>query len=225
MEPKRTILIVDDHPLVREGIKNTITTNRDYQIVGEAASGSEALQMVSQLNPDLVLMDISLPDLSGLEVTRQIRTLRKKTKVMIVSMHAKIDYIVRAFQAGATGFITKESPPQKLLLAARTVLNGDFYMDTRVSHKVVEKLMNVSDSASKPKNADYENLTPREQEILTLLAEGLTSQQIADRLFISLKTVKNHRANIMQKLDLHSNYDLLRYAARIGLIDLDLWQD
>ena len=225
MKSRKTILIVDDHPLVREGIKNLLAEKVDLEVVGEVATGRQALKSVEELCPDLVLMDISLPDLNGLEVTRQMRSMRKGTAVMIISMHSRTDYIVKAFQAGAIAFIVKESPPEKLLQAIQSALNGDFYLDSRVSHKVIERLMSSTEGSPKVKNAAYESLTEREQEITALLAEGLTNFQVADRLFISLKTVKNHRTNIMQKLGLHSTYDLIRYAARIGLIDIDTWRD
>ena len=223
--PKRKILVVDDHPLVREGLKTTISSRTDYEVVGEAERADEALRLVHELRPDLVLLDLALPDQNGLEVCRQIRSRRLKVRVIVVSMHSKIDHIVKAFQAGANGYIVKDSPPDKLIRGIKSVLDGDFFMDSTVSHKVVQRLMQSKEDRAKIKNNAYETLTSREQEILALLAEGLTNQQIAARLFISIKTVKNHRANIMQKLNLHSTHELIRYAAKIGLIDLDLWKD
>jgi DNA-binding NarL/FixJ family response regulator len=194
-------------------------------VVGEAARADEALRLVHELRPDLVLLDLALPDQSGFEVCRQIRSRRLKVRVMVVSMHSKTDHIVKAFQAGANGYIVKDSPPDKLIRGIQSVLDGDYYMDSSVSHKVVQRLMQSKEDPAKIKNNAYGTLTSREQEILALLAEGLTNQQIAGRLFISIKTVKNHRANIMQKLNLHSIHELIRYAAKIGLIDLDLWKD
>ena len=223
--PIRKILIVDDHPLVREGLKTTISARTDYEVVGEAARADEALHLVHELRPDLVLLDLALPDQSGLEVCRQIRSRWLKVRVMVVSMHSKIDLIVKAFQAGANGYIVKDSPPDKLIRGIKSVLDGDYYMDSTVSHKVVERLMQSKEDQARIKNNAYGTLTGREQEVLVLVAEGLTNKQIADRLFISIKTVKNHRASIMQKLDLHSTHELIRYAARLGLIDLDLWKD
>ena len=221
---KRKILIVDDHPLIREGLKNTISARPGYEVVGEAARADEALRLVHELKPDLVLLDLALPDQNGLEVCRQVRSRRLNVRFLIVSMHSKIDHIAKAFQAGADGYIVKDSSPDMLLAGIQSVLDGDYFMDSTVSHKVVERLMQSEESHARIKNGAYETLTSREQEVLALLAEGLTNQQIADRLFISIKTVKNHRANIMQKLDLHSIHELIRYAAKLGLIDLDIWK-
>ncbi|MEJ2096884.1 MAG: response regulator transcription factor, partial [Deltaproteobacteria bacterium] len=151
--------------------------------------------------------------------------IRKKTQIVIVSMYSKTDFIVKAFQAGAKGYVVKESAPEKLLQAIRNVLAGEYYMDSAVSRKVVEKLMQSSSKAPSIKNDNYDALTAREQEILVLIAEGLTNNRIAKRLFISLKTVKNHRSSIMKKLDIHSTHELIRYAAKLGLIDLDLWKE
>jgi DNA-binding NarL/FixJ family response regulator len=225
MPKKTTILIVDDHPLVREGLKSVINTHPNYEVIGEAENGSSALRMVNNLKPDVVLMDVSLPDQSGIEITRQIQGVRQKTHVIIVSMHSKTEFIVKAFQAGARAYIVKESAPEKLLHAIQNVMDGEYYMDSTVSGKVVEKLLQ---SPSKPQhisNDNYDALTAREQELLGLMAEGLSNDQIADMLFISVKTVKNHRANIMKKLNIHSTHELIRYAARLGLIDLDLWKE
>ena len=217
-------MIVDDHPLVREGLKSVIRAASNYEVVAEAANGSLALQMVEKHKPDIVLMDISLPDQSGIDLSRQIRERRPKVHIIIVSVHSKTDFIVKAFQAGATGYVVKESAPEKLLQAIETVLAGEYYMDSAVSGKVVEKLLQAPSEPVHIKNSNYNALTEREQELLVLIAEGLSNDQIAERLFISLKTVKNHRSNIMKKLDLHSTYELIRYAARLGVIDLDLWK-
>jgi DNA-binding NarL/FixJ family response regulator len=144
---------------------------------------------------------------------------------MIVSMHSKVDYIVKAFQAGATGYVVKESASEKLLQGIDTVLKGDYFMDTHVSQKVVRKLMGIQDGEAKITDAAYGALTPREQEVMTLVAEGLTTNKISERLFISPKTVENHRSSIMRKLDLHSTIEVARYAAKLGLIDIDMWKE
>jgi DNA-binding NarL/FixJ family response regulator len=225
MAKKTTLLIVDDHPLVREGLKSVINTHPNYEVIGEAENGSKALRMVTNMKPDVVLMDVSLPDQSGIEITRQIQGIRRKTRVIIVSMHSKTDFIVKAFQAGARGYIVKESAPEKLLQAIQNVLDGEYYMDSTVSGKVVEKLLQHPSTPRHISNDNYDALTAREQELLGLMAEGLSNDQIADMLFISVKTVKNHRASIMKKLNIHSTHELIRYAARLGLIDLDLWKE
>ena len=225
MAPKKTILIVDDHPLVREGLKSILKPATAYEVVGQAGRAREALHLVKSLIPDLVLLDLSLPDKSGLEICREIRNISPPTHILIVSMHSKVDYIVKAFQAGATGYMTKESATERLLGGIERVLDGEYYMDGSVSHRVVEELMQTPDREMKITDAAYDTLTPREQEIMVLLAEGRSAKEAAEKLFISPKTVENHRTNIMNKLGLHSALELVRYAARLGLVDVDLWKE
>jgi len=225
LAPKKTILIVDDHPLVREGLKSILKHAIKYEVVGQAGNARDAIQMVKNLKPDLVLLDLGLPDKSGLELSSEIRSISSPTRILIVSMHSKVDYIVKAFQAGATGYMTKESATERLLQGIEQVLNGEYFMDGSVSHRVVEKLMQTPEKEMKITDAGYETLTSREQEIMVLLAEGYSAKEAAAKLFISPKTVENHRTNIMNKLGLHSTLELVRYAARLGLVDVDLWKD
>jgi len=222
---KKTILIVDDHPLVREGLKSILNPATEYEVVGQAGNAREGIQMAKDLMPDLVLLDLGLPDKSGLELSREIRKISPSTRIMIVSMHSKVDYIVKAFQAGATGYMTKESATESLLGGIERVLNGEYFMDGSVSHRVVEKLMKTPEKEIKITDAAYETLTPREQEVMVLLSEGYSAKEAAAKLFISPKTVENHRTNIMNKLGLHSTLELVRYAARLGIVDVDLWKD
>lgn len=224
MGNKKTILIVDDHPLFREGLKSIIARDSNFEVVGEAGSGGKGLELAKKLKPDLVVMDISLPDKNGIDVARNIRSLLSDTGIIIVSMHSKVDHIVEAFRAGATGYIVKESAADRLLEGLETVLKGEHFLDSALSHKVVKKLMEFPEKESSITDPRYERLTPREQQVMRLLAEGLSAKEIAERLFISPKTVENHRANIMNKLDIHSTMELVRYAARLGLIDVDLWK-
>jgi DNA-binding NarL/FixJ family response regulator len=144
---------------------------------------------------------------------------------MVVSMHSKTDYIVKAFQAGATGYVIKESAAAKLLQGIGSVLKGDYFMDAAVSQKIVEKLSGINVKKVKVTNTAYDALTPREQEVMILVAEGLSTNEISERLFISPKTVENHRSRIMKKLDLHSTIELIRYTTKLGLIDIDLWKE
>ena len=225
MALKKTILIVDDHPLVREGLKSILKPATEYEVVGQAGNARDAIQMVKRLKPDLVLLDLGLPDKSGLELSREIRSISPPTRILIVSMHSKVDYIVKAFQAGATGYMTKESATERLLQGIAQVLNGEYFMDSSVSHSVVKKLMQTPEKEMKITDVGYETLTSREQEIMVLLAEGYSAKEAAAKLFISPKTVENHRTNIMNKLGLHSTLELVRYAVRLGLVDVDLWKE
>jgi DNA-binding NarL/FixJ family response regulator len=221
--PKKTVMIVDDHPLFREGLKTIIRCDTRYEIVGEAGNGHEAMRIISDQRPDLALLDIALPDQTGIELTSEIKKISSKTIIMIISMHSKVDYIVKAFQAGATGYIVKDSAGEKLLQGIDSVLKGEYFLDSSVSHKVVKKLMEFPRQEARIMDRGYDTLTSREQEILVLLAEGVSAKEVAEKLFISPRTVENHRSSIMRKLDLHSNHELIRYAAKLGLIDLESW--
>ncbi|MFO8082698.1 MAG: response regulator transcription factor [Desulfobacterales bacterium] len=225
MSEKKSILIVDDHPLFREGLKAIIERGSRFEVVGEAGNGRDGLQMAKTLKPDMIIVDISLPDRSGIQLTREIRTLFSRTRILIVSMHSKIDYIAEAFQAGATGYVVKESASERLLQGLESVVRGDYFLDSSVSHAVVENLMKSPLKEAKITDADYDTLTPREQEVMRFLAEGFSSKKVAEKLCISPKTVENHRSNIMNKLGLHNTIELIRYAAKLGLIDVDLWKE
>ena len=225
MTSKARILIIDDHPLFREGIKAIIARNSKYEVVGESGTGCQGLELARDLKPDLALVDISLPDQNGIELVRDILKLSPNTRVMIVSIHSKLDYIVRAFQAGASGYLVKESAPEKLTEGMDRIFMGDYFMDTAVSHKVVEKLIGLPAGGKVAHGSSYDTLTRREQEVMVHLVEGMSLNEVADKLFISPKTVENHRSNIMRKLNLHSTLELVRYAAKIGLLDLNHWKE
>lgn len=225
MGQKKSILVIDDHPLFREGLKTIIARDNHFEVIGEAGNGREGLRMARELRPDLILVDISLPDQNGLELTREIRTLLPDTGILMVSMHSRIDYITKAFQAGALGYVVKESAAKRLIKGLEYVSRGDYFLDSSVSHEVVENLLNSPEKETKITDAAYGALTPREQEVMRLFAEGLNSKKISEKLYISPKTVENHRSNILGKLGLHSTMEMIRYAAKLGLIDVDLWKE
>lgn len=224
MAIKKTVLIVDDHPLFRQGIKALLEKKPEYEVSDEAGTGKEAIQKAKNLKPDLIVMDISLPDQNGIETTREILNILPDTRILILSMHSKIDYITEAFQAGAKAYVVKESAATGLINGLDTISKGEYFLDSSLSQEVANRLMETPTKKTKAKDLAYGALTPREQEILRLLAEGMTPKTIAEKLFISPKTVENHRASIMSKLDLHSTIELVRYAAKLGLIDVDLWK-
>ena len=224
MRKRKTVLIVDDHPLFREGLKSLLARHSSFEVIGEAGNGNDGLKKAKKLMPDLVVMDISLPDQSGIEVTSKIRSLLPETRVIVLSMHTKIDYITEAFRQGATGYVVKESATEKLMECLEIVSKGEYFVDSSLSHRVVKSLLESDEKERKITDDGYNTLTPREQQVMRLLAEGHSTKQIAENLFISPKTVENHRSNIMSKLELHTIMELVRYAARLGLIDVDLWK-
>lgn len=225
MFQNKNILIIDDHTLFREGLKIIIERDSRFKVVGEAGNGREGLRLAKKLKPDVVLVDISLPDRSGIQLTSEIRTLLPESQIIIVSMHSRINCIAEAFQAGAKGYVVKESTSDRLLQGLEAVVKGEYFLDSSVSREVVNELMKFPLKEARITDAAYGTLTPREQEVMRLLAEGLSTKEVAEKLFISPKTVENHRASIMKKLDLHSSLELFRFAAKIGLLDVDLWKD
>ncbi|MEF2144925.1 MAG: response regulator transcription factor [Desulfovibrionaceae bacterium] len=222
-EHNRRVMIVDDHPLFREGLKALIGRSDRFVVAGEAGSARDALAVVKDVRPDIMLVDITMPGKNGIAFVRELRQIMPDIQFIIVSMHANADYIVEAFQAGATGYMVKDSASEGLLRGLETVARGQIFLDSALSGEVVEKLLKARGGRHGGGDDPYKLLTPREQEVLRLLAEGLVTRDVAERLFISPKTVENHRANIMKKLGLQSTVELVRYAAKLGLIDLDTW--
>ncbi len=219
------VLVVDDHPLFREGVVAMLSKETGFQVVGEVSSAEEGIKKAHELRPGLVLMDISLPDMNGIDATRRIRGSLPETKVIILSIHTKVDFITDAFRAGASGYMTKDVTGERLLECIATVMKGEYYMDKSVSHIVAKDLLVAQDKKGRMNMPGYEALTEREQEIMRLIAEGRSTKAIGQQLFISQKTVENHRANIFGKLNIHSTMELIRCAARYGLIDVDMWKE
>jgi two-component system, NarL family, response regulator NreC len=216
---KITVILVDDHALVRSGLRMLLEAQPDIEIVSEAETGADALQKIQSLQPDVVLMDIELPDMNGIEVTRLIKRTVPNTAVLALTMYEKDQYFFEMLKAGASGYVPKRAAPDDLVAAIRTVSQGDVFLYPPLATRLVKDYLERTPSADRV-GVDND-LTPREQQVLVLIAEGLTSGEISDRLVISIKTVDRHRENIMHKLNLHSRVDLVKYALRNDLIELD----
>jgi len=214
MSPVR-ILLADDHSLVRASLRSLLTDNPGIEVVAEASDGRQALELVGQHRPDLVLMDISMPWLNGLEATRQIVKAHQNVRVIVLSMHASDQHVLRALRAGASGYVLKGSLPRELELAIESVARGEIFLSPAISRHVIE--VYLSQTAGKGDDA-LEHLTPRQREILQLIAEGKSSKQIAQLLKASVKTIESHRASLMERLDIHDVAGLVRYAIRLGLV-------
>ena len=217
MREKTTILVCDDHTLFREGIKEMLREQRWLEIVGEAHNGREAVSEAQRLHPAIVLLDLSMPDLGGLEATGRILQENPKTKVVILTMYEEEEVITRCLRAGASGYVLKDAPRADLMHALDVVSSGGQYLSSRALKKVVTR--HVSDSTSKA--TGYERLTDREREVLKLLADGLSIKEIATRLLLSVKTVDAHKTNMMRKLDLHDRAEVVKYAIQNKLIRLN----
>ncbi len=211
------VLLVEDHAIVRQGLRRLLE-ERGLVVAGEASDGRQAVKMARELDPDIVIMDITLPRLGGIEATRKIRKMNPDTKVIMLTIHDEESFIYKSLDAGANGYMVKDKATDDLLDAIDTVMRGEVYLSPNFSPKVLDSYRKLSKSGRK-RIDDFSRLTNREREILQLIAEGYTSKEIANLLFISVKTVENHRANIMSKLDIHETAGLVRYAVRIGLVD------
>lgn len=215
---KIKVLIADDHAILREGIKALLERHEDIEVVGEAADGAEAIRKVTELNPDVVLMDIAMPGLGGLEATLELRRISPETKIIVLTQYDNREYIYRFFKAGVSGYVLKKAMGTELLSAIRSVYNGGTFLYPSVASKVVEGYL--SEGAKPPAADPYESLTDREKQVLKLIAEGYSNKQIGELLCVSVKTVMGHRTNIMEKLNIHNRTELVKFAIRHGLIEL-----
>jgi DNA-binding NarL/FixJ family response regulator len=216
-EPIRVVL-VDDHTILREGINALLSREPDIEVVGEAANGLEALEQVARLEPHVVIMDLVMPHMNGLEATRQIRERHATVRVLILSMYDDDEYVREIIQAGASGYVLKRVATDDLVRAVREVHKGSSFLYPPIAAKLIDY---VRSGEWGPAGADDRPLTPRETEVLRLIAEGNSNPAIAETLGVSKKTVESHRASIMRKLDLHDVTDLVKYALKRGLITLD----
>ncbi|MBS1251543.1 MAG: Oxygen regulatory protein NreC [Anaerolineales bacterium] len=205
--------------MVRSGLRMLLESQEGIEIVGEAESGKEALDKVKSLRPDIVLMDIAMPDMTGIEATRRIKEKYSDIVVLALTMHEDDQYFFEMLNAGASGYVPKRAAPDELLTAIRTVSRGEVFLYPSLATRLVKDYLQRVEEGDQP--VVYDDLTPREREVLILIAEGLTNPEIGEKLVISPKTVDSHRENIMRKLNMHSRIDLVKYAIKKGLIELD----
>lgn len=213
------ILIVDDHTLMRSGIRAILERSEDLRVVGEAGDGHEALRLIGELRPHVVLMDISIPGLNGLEVASKVRKEYPTIRIVFLSMHSSEEYILKALNVGAAGYVLKDATTNELELAVRSATKGETFLSPAVSTKVVGNYLAKFSGDSIPSNPDsFQLLTPRQREILQLIAEGYTTKDIAKKLALSVNTVEVHRANLMERLNIHDIAGLVRYAISAGIV-------
>jgi two-component system response regulator NreC len=212
------VLLADDHRMLREGIRALLERQDDITVVGEASDGRETVRLAVSLCPDLVVRDVSMPLLNGIEATRQIKRDCPKVRVLILTVHEQKDYVAQLLVAGADGYIIKRAAGEELIAAIRTVCQGQAFLHPSVTKVVVDDYVKRLQEGDGPEA--YRILTQREREVLQLIAEGYTNREMADLLHISIKTVQNHRSKIMSKLDLHDRGELIKYAIQQGIIHL-----
>jgi DNA-binding NarL/FixJ family response regulator len=215
---KIRVLLAEDHTIVRKGLRALLEDQPGIEVIAEAEEGRQAVHLAEQLRPDVVLMDFSMSGLNGLEATHQIMERIPGAKVLVLTRHTNQEYVDRILEAGASGYLIKKSAPEELVIAIQAVYRGDAYLDPAISTTIIRGYLLKSKTESVDR---YNRLTPRQREVLQLVAEGRANREIAALLHVSVKTVENHRAHLMEALDLHSTAELTQYAIRKGIISLD----
>ncbi|MDA8189709.1 MAG: response regulator transcription factor [Dehalococcoidales bacterium] len=216
---KIRVLLVDDHTILRDGIRALLSLYDDIEVVGEASHGREAIDRARELSPNVVLMDLAMPGLGGLEATIEIRKECPESKVLILTQHENKEYIFPVLKAGASGYVLKKAAGTDLVTAIRAVHKGESFLDPSVAKAVIDGY--VGKGRDQDENEEFDRLSDREKEVLKLVAEGHSNKEIADLLCLSVKTVMGHRANVMEKLGIHNRTELIRYAIRKGLIGVE----
>jgi DNA-binding NarL/FixJ family response regulator len=214
---KKTVVIAEDHTILRAGLKALLSTNPVFEVIGEADNGKDAIRRVIELKPDLVIMDLSMPGMNGMDALKDIKDRMPEVKALVLTVHAEEEYVLASLQAGANGYVLKDATQNELLAAAERVLDGKTYLSPDITEKVINSYLNTNGSSQEPVTR-WDTVTQRERQILKLIAEGHTNKSMSDYLCISVKTVEKHRANLMKKLDLHSVSALTTYALEKGII-------
>jgi two-component system response regulator NreC len=215
---KIKIIIADDHTIFRQGLRMLLAQEDDMEVIGEAADGIEALELAKKLNPDIILLDIAMPNMDGVQVAGRIKKSLPQIKIIVLTSYSDDQFLYEFLKLGVSGFVLKDSASQELIYSIRKSHEGMVFFDPSVSKKVMEKFTQVS--GGKSDFVNYGKLSDREKEVLRLVAEGCATKEVAEKLYISPKTVENHRANIMKKLNIRDRTGLTKYALRLGLIDL-----
>jgi len=213
-----TVLLADDHPIVRQGLRRLLESESDFTILGEASDGLQAVQMVDRLKPDILVVDLMMPGMNGMEVLRQISRLSPATRAIVLSMHSSDGYVIEALKCGACGYILKDTGPGELVQAVREVHQGHRYLSPALSERLIQAYIQTAEELPPD---PFDSLTNREREVLQLAAEGCTAPEIAGKLSISPRTAELHRTNLMKKLNLSNQTDLIRYALKRGILSMD----
>lgn len=216
-----TVGIADDHAILRQGLESLIKQEHDIEVVGEASNGHETLELVETKRPDILILDIAMPKLNGIEVTKRIKGKFPNTKIIILSMYDNQEYIYELFSCGVYSYLLKESVASDLISAIKTVYKGDFYLSPSISKKIITGFLQIGQEGNIGRPQSSKNLTNREREILQLIAEGYSSREIAEFIKTSIKTVNAHRNNLMKKLKIHRKSELIKYAIQNGIIQIN----
>jgi len=216
MEEKHRIVIAEDHTILREGLQVLISAEPEFEVVGEAGDGRDAIRLAEKLDPDLILMDLSMPNMNGMEAIREIKKRHEGVKIIALTVHKTEEYILATLQAGANGYVLKDATHAELMMAMRSVLKGKRFLSPGISEKVIDGYLEGRRDLKT--QSSWDTLSPREREVLKLIAEGRKNREIAEFLFLSLKTVEKHRSNLMRKLDLHNAAALTALAIEKGIV-------
>jgi len=220
---KITILIADDHAIVREGLRQILNSQEDMEVLGEAEDGRQAIEQAKLLNPDVMLLDIAMPNLNGLETITLIRESLPELKIVVLSMYANENYVQQVLNSGALGYVLKASHASDILQAIRLAQQGDFFLSPKIKKTVIGSYL--KGAQKKSESTAYEKLTAREKQVFILITEGKSIKEIADILFVSAKTIEKHRTRISSKLGIQNRMKLLKYAIKIGVVDPEIWED